>query len=456
MLCALRDALDAAPVRYCQWKGHWNPERWASGAGDIDLLVARDDSVRLAGVLAQVGFKQAMAPPWRQVPGLTSYYGYDPTLRRFLHVHVHFQVPLGDLWTMNYRLPIEAPLIATSIPGPFFRVPAPEFEFILFVARMVIGESSVTALLRRRRPGPRAAEWHYLAGRVDHDRVRQLLTEYLPAISPAAFDRCVRSLSPLSPSINRLRARRELHRALGANSRRSPAVDALRRLRGRLGHLTRLARRRQPERNVLATGGALIAVVGGDGAGKTTAITHLTEWASSAFDTTTVHLGKPRPSAATAAIALLRRVIGRERLLLVRSVCIARDRYRLYARARRDSAHGRLVICDRYPTPLINGMDGPRVHLDCGDSSGRLVRLLCRLEQSYYNRIFWPDLLIVLKVDPDVAAARKLTEPPAYVRARTRLVRDIDFGHTRAVVVDANRQADDVASELRALVWSHL
>ena len=457
LLHKLRDALHARDIRYCQWKGHWNPERWAHGEGDVDLLVARQDSASFATALSGIGLKQAMAAPSRQIPALTSYYGFDPDIRRFLHIHVHYQVPLGDDWTMNYHLPIEAPLLSTSVPGPFFRVPAPELEFIIFVTRMVLAGSTLSALVRRRElVSRRAAEWSYLAGRVDQEKVRRVLTQYLPAINPAVFERCVKSLSPLCSLTTRLRVRNELRRALLAHTRRPPVADGLRRLSSRISYATRGVTGRGRVHNALATGGALVALVGGDGAGKTTAVNELVTWASAGFDTATFHLGKPHRSMATLAVAVVRRIVPLQTLLLVRSVCIARDRYRLYARARRESARGRLVICDRFPTPLINGMDGPNIRIPADDAKHSLARMLQRAERSYYDRIFSPDLLIVLKVDPDLAAQRKADEPSDYVRTRSRLIWDTDFEGKAAFVVDANRDAAAVAADLRALVWSQL
>ena len=458
VLDQLRDGLAARGIQYCQWKGHCNPERWSHGEGDVDLLVARRDSGAFAALLSELGLKQAVPPPWRQTPALSSHYGFDPEIRRFLHIHVHYHVPLCDNATGSYHLPIEAPLLSTSIQGPFFRIPAPELEFIVFVTRMVLAESIFSSLLRRRELASRrrAAEWSYLAGRVDQQKVRQFLTRHLPAISPALFERCVKSLSPRSVLANRIRVRNELRRALDAHARRPSASDYLRRFGARVDATTRRLTRRSHSRNVMATGGALVAIVGGDGAGKTTAVNELVAWASSGFDTVTVHLGKPTRSLATASVAVIRRLLPWRGLLLVRSVCIARDRYRLFARAKGQSLRGRLVICDRFPTPLIDGMDGPNIRPPVEGVGPSVARYLQRIERSYYDRITSPDLLIVLKVDPEIAARRKVDEAPDYVRTRSRIIWDTDFSGSNAFVIDASREAAQVAADLRALVWSQL
>src|SRR5437764_992528 len=84
----------------------------------------------------------------------------------------------------------------------------------------------------------------------------------------------------------------------------------------------------------LVTGGRVLALVGGDGAGKTTCATELTAWLGAEFATLRVHLGRPARSLATLAVGCALRVArwlhtglaGQPELL--RCVCTARARAR--------------------------------------------------------------------------------------------------------------------------------
>jgi thymidylate kinase len=78
-------------------------------------------------------------------------------------------------------------------------------------------------------------------------------------------------------------------------------------------------------------------------------------------------------------------------------------------------------------------------------------------EQRYYAGISDPDLLLVLRVDPETAVARKQGVDPAdFVRPRSAEVFAADWSSTEAVVLDASRPADDVLAEARTAVWAQL
>jgi thymidylate kinase len=136
----------------------------------------------------------------------------------------------------------------------------------------------------------------------------------------------------------------------------------------------------------------------------------------------------------------------------------ARDRLRDYTAARREADTGGLVVTDRWPLAQISLMDGPRTTwtLRTPDAFSRWTLRIARAEQRIYDQIAPPDVLVVLRLDPEVAVARRSDEPSDYVRARNTEVRDADWTGTGAVVVDATRPRDEVLDAVRRAAWERL
>ncbi len=480
-------ALDAAGVAYCHWKSNEALDRSASGDNDLDLLVRRSDAARFEEILSRLGFREAHLPRWKRLPGIWHAYALDRASGRLVHVHAHYQLVVGDDMTKNYHLPIEDPYLASAVPAPPFRIPAPEFELALLVLRMVIkhntwdaiasGQGSLSASERR--------ELADLLGRVDPGAAASVLSRHLPIVEPGLWRRCLRSVQPGASAWSRVGTAADLHDALAVCARRGRALDTTLKVwrRARIFGRRRLLRRRaEPKR--LGRSGMLVAVVGGDGAGKSTVVEDLTGWLAKDFRTASVHLGKP-PRSALSAVAkgamtlaasvkrsptpsgrALRASVAvdgggsmtpRNAARLAWEVLTARDRYRAYRRARRAASNGAIVVCDRFPLDQIRLMDGA-VSAGMRDPArwGSLVRFLAEREQRYYARIAYPDVLVVLRVDPDIAVRRRPEAPEDFLRRRSEEVWGVDWSATPAIVVDAGRPKAEVLSEVRSAVWSRL
>ena len=135
----------------------------------------------------------------------------------------------------------------------------------------------------------------------------------------------------------------------------------------------------------------------------------------------------------------------------------ASDRRRQHRRVRRLAGQGLLVVCDRFPLDQVTLMDGARTGWVPAEDLPALARRLVDAERRAYGSIAPPDLLLVLRVDPDTAVARKRGVDPAdFVRPRSAEVFAAEWGPTGAVVLDASRQADEVLADARGAVWASL
>jgi thymidylate kinase len=474
--------LDANKIIYCHWKSNANLDRSASGENDLDLLISRSCVQQFSEILFRLGFKQAFDPPAMQMPGVLDYYGYDRAAQKFVHVHAHYQLIMGHDATKNYHLPIEGQYLESIVQNRLFYVPVPEFEFIVLVIRLMIKHFTwdVVFLGKGKLSTAERQELAYLEERISQPGMSDLLKKTLPCIEESTFTKCVQSLTQKRSLRFRIQAGQELRRQLNANARRSQVSDIVLKLWRRFEGAIRRRVFRSSGRKHLASGGLMIAIIGGDGSGKTTAINGLGKWLSEEFEIKKLHMGKPPWSLVT---ILIRSIVKIGRILhlypfvkegseytistltpsfpgypwLIREVCTARDRYLLYKKGRRFATNGGLVICDRFPLSAIKIMDGPQVErVTLGIKTNGFIKYLARLEEKYYKQILLPDLLITLRVDPEISVQRKTEETPDSVRSRAGEIWNVDWSKTPAHIVDASKGKTEVLSALKALIWSYL
>ncbi|MFZ5858234.1 MAG: hypothetical protein ACOYZ6_15520 [Chloroflexota bacterium] len=476
LITQLCSTLAAQGIDYCHWKSNSFLHRSASGENDLDLLIGRADAQRFEQILAGLGFKETYLPPSESLPGVRDFYGWDETSERLVHVHAHYQLVLGNDLSKNYRLPIEKAYLDSSTQGDLLRVPAPEFELVVLVIRMTLKHSTWDAMLMRHGQLSKTEriELDDLATYENLSKVDAVLQSL--SLSRDLIDLCLRSVQPNCPFWTRVRAGERLQNALRTCARRPHWRDVLLKFSRRIWQpILRRVFGITPK-NRFANGGLFVAIVGGDGAGKTTVIETLYKIFAGKFEIEKIHMGKPAWSWTT---VLMRGLLKIGTLLhlypfegdvyeelgqphgtpwFLRAVCTARDRALTYQRARRLSSNGRIVICDRYSLAGFMQMDGPQCEsaLTNVKRQTRFLRFLADREKFYYEQIHPPDLLIVLKLDPEIAVQRKTDETEASVRARSSEVWGLEWENVSGFVADASRSREEAFSQVMSIVWSRL
>lgn len=479
LVSKLCKTLETEKIDYCHWKSNAALHLSASGKNDLDLLINRQDVQRFGEILYHLNFKRTIAPADKQMPGVVNYYGYDQQTGKLLHVHGHYQLVLGHDGTKNYRLPIEKAFLASATQTQLFKVPTPEWEFLVLVIRMVLKYSTWDVILTRQSCMPTGArsELEYLEPLINWSQLYGYLNQNLPYIDTELFNQCWQALQPDCSVWKRIRVGSQLQKALSSDARRPPMIDvSLKNWRRVVWGARRRLGWHQPKKR-LASGGAMIALVGGDGAGKSTMVTELHTWLSQEFDTLPVHMGKP-PWLWTSVV--IRALLKGGRLLstvvrgkapppvdinspefpgyhrLIQLICIARDRQQAYRKAQRFVNNGGIVICDRFALPGVMIMDGPQLAQWDEIRQNSWGKWLTQLEQNCYRGIAPPTLTVVLKLDPEIAVQRRQDENTISVRHRSTEVWQIDWEKTSAQVVDASLPPSQVLTQLKSLVWSAL
>lgn len=478
---ALVAALDAAGVSFCHWKSNDQLARSWSGENDLDLLVERRHADRLLAVAAALGFKRMESRLDRRFPGLEDYYGLDPASGRFVHLHVHYALVLGEALLKNHRLPIEREMLATARRDGGMPVADPAVELAVLVVRALLKKRALQ-LLRpgssRRLSASTRAELGFLLSRTSPADARAFVAAHLRALPPELFDEGLEALRSDVPLWRLLALRRRWLVALAPYRRQGRLGAAALFVARRLFLFFTLRLSGHPPRKRPATGGLAIALLGSDGSGKSTAVEDLSTWLGHVCDVRRAHLGKPPRSAPARlldrAIGALRRLAGpragtawslpgdaREApawlqwLNGLQLLLLARARFREYRRVRRLVGQGAVVLCDRFPRRELALMESPGAQA-LPLASHWSLRGLVAAEQRLYARIDPPEVTLVLRVTPEVAAGRT-GDAADFVLRRAREVRAFaDAGHPGVLVVDADQSLERVREALREAVWSVL
>jgi len=483
-LSNLFSALQA--IQYVHWKSNQHLSDALQGKTDLDLLIAQGDAQRFRQLILQHGFKSVISPPRSQFPAMEDYLGFDPQTGKLFHLHVHYQLVLGEQYVKNYRLPLEDKLLSSaSLRKPEgIMVPAPEWELVMLLTRALLktrDRDLILALLGRPIiPKNIQDELTYLADQIAEPALQAALSEsegVIPREPVLAFLRAWQA-DRLS-SLRVLRLRHQTRRSL-APYQRHP------RWKARLLYFYRLWQTTWPlfvpwvslSRKRMPADGTTVAIVGADGAGKTSLVAELKNWLSWKLEVKSYYLGSQKPTLRSRILGLPVLLVGffhrriclklmseekginklvaffYHQLQAFHFVSLGHDRYRRYLSACRAAKRGSIVLFDRYPLKeLDSAMDKPYIKPDWGG----LCPAFSRVERRYYAAIKRPDHVIALHVSDEVALARKPEHKPAMVQAKTaamaklREQSDPVFTH-----LNADRPAEQVALQAKRVIWGLL
>jgi thymidylate kinase len=487
--------LNAEHIVYCHWKSNEHLRAAMAGDTDLDLLVDRRATLQFTRILAEAGFKRFTAVPQRAYPGIEDHLGMDERTGKLIHLHVHYQLTLGEKGLKGYRLPWEHLVLSSRVldDQAEIYIADPNVEFLLLIVRAAlklrVRDMLLPGGLRSAFTGSVLRELAWLRDRVVEDR----LFGYARGLVGVAAARLLLEMtSGPPPSIHQLLALRGCTEPSLREYRMYSAVEALRRrlIREMSRHWRNSMRRyfhtSHPSKRMLSQGGVIAAFVGPDGSGKSTLTREVGRWLSVKLDVVPIYMGSGKGSA-----SLPRRLLQslaslvRPHMPAVRSgfatpltgatpprgqassrlrrigkilwqTALAHERRRRLRLARRARDRGMVVICDRYPQRQFSGFnDGPGMsHLL--DHRSWAVRAAARAELAAMRtaELQRPDLVIKLHVTMDVASQRRPNTPGEQLRRKMEAVCRLQYPPaTRVVDIDATQPIEHVVLQVKRAVW---
>jgi thymidylate kinase len=481
-LVELFSELNRLGIPYCHWKSNSRLAEAMSGETDLDLLVSRAHAGEFLRFLFQRGLKRVLPPPSRSYPAVEEFLGFDDASGRLFHLHVHYRLVLGQQHTKNHCLPLEGALLQGCGLEAGVRIPPPEVELVVLCMRALLKYRSrdfLRDLLGRRGPGiPLATreEMALLWRRTGREAVAAALAGHGSWLSGApVLDLLDHLLAGGRSGWRLLGWRRRLLRLLAPYRREPPWLASIRYGAG-------IARKWKegvagPIGKTLPAGGVTLAVIGPDGAGKSTLVKDLAEWLSWKLRVRTFYMGSNQPSpghrlasfAHRLCLSVERRIRARgergllagsashlaQGLAILRHLAAARDRAARHRAGLRAAANGAVVIFERFPLKQLHAvMDGPRIESG-GPPRGSLGRWCARLESRLYDSIAPPERVFALYLDAGTAHARKPDHEMEMVQAKAAAVEALRET-PGLVMIDASRPLDEVRLALKCAVWPAL
>ena len=204
------DALADARISYCAWKSNEHLDAALAGQTDLDLLVDRADAAVLADVFGRHDIKRILPPPDMCHPATEHFLGFDRPSGELFHLHVQYQLVLGQKYIKNYTIPLERQFLQSVSLLHGVPVPRPELELAVLATRALLKyrvRDVVKDVLRIRSPGVPAEtrqEIEWLEARTTIARVR-VASRRTPRRPPARSDlhvpRTTRDRAPVRPPV---------------------------------------------------------------------------------------------------------------------------------------------------------------------------------------------------------------------------------------------------------------
>lgn len=489
----LFDDLHDQEIRYCHFKSNDHLEDGLCGNTDLDILVHKDDASKIVRILLQNGFKRTVAGFGVRNHAREGYLGFDHHSGKLVYIDLHFTIIIGknrireyalDHWSHHFL----AHRIKDENTGVF--IVSPNHEFLLLLTRAAIKIRLRDTIRHYLGIEYFNSDWKkqydWLQQRYDKNNNLECLQDFFfQSVSEKFLE-----LYSKYPSFDQLRYLRKEFRRSHFGSLKYGRLSSFvgmffKEANGALCFLNRkyLNYYLPLSRRTLATGGRFIALIGVDGAGKSTQIKLLSDFLSWKLDVSEFYLGAGDGSASwhRRCLKFARRLFEKQakagshtqhmqntdnrqgtiksiaKILWGISLCIEKNRKlrSSHRQAKRDV----IVISDRYPQHNVIGFnDGPLLNKYLG-SDFYPLKLFSKWESKIYSGEIYgsPDLVIKLVVPPDVSIARGQSESLEYLDRRIKAVNSICFSNfCKTVTIDASSPIDEVAINIRRHVWEHL
>lgn len=472
----LFELLKTNKVSYCHWKSTNHLKETMEGITDIDVLFDSNQANLVEKLILEMGFERFETANLRSYPGIHDYICLDES-GKWVHIHLHFILNLGDRWVKAYRFPIEKEMLSRALYIDEYNtyIVNPYDELMLFCLRMSLkyhspfhhkGICEELLFLKDKCKNANLAyeDFHQYFKSIG------LILEYI--LSTEKLNK--RKLNSLSHGIAR---ELSIFRRFGFIKFKYLSLK-----RKIYRYYIEFRRRKLSNfatgRRAIPTGGKIIAIVGIDGSGKTSTLSYIEKLFAIQMNVCKVFLGNGKSGASwyrkiifsiygtkaktnssqgsSGSNPLKKQKVTWYYALWI-LVCLF-DKEKNLKLAISAKSNGSLVISDRWPQQEVVGtFDGARINVD--NPKNWIVKYVKKREQKFLllASLIKPDLIIRLRVSPETSLIRKPDDLTLDQAIRnSQLLNDIEWGNTKLVDIDADQSIEEVNKAVRNKMWSQI
>jgi thymidylate kinase len=470
--------LEKSNIRYVHWKSNTNIKLALSGIDDLDILVDPNNERELNDVFKKLKFVRAYSEKDSWQDGITHFIGLDIDSKKLVHVHLHYKLALGYDYDKCFKLPIVDLYLEniTKYEGKVY-LPSYENEYCILVIRLILKNALTPFLLML--PNKQLSflkeakkkgivkdggyrEFIDLKSKINSKKLETCLENNFSFISKETF-KYLEDVLDANLSVRAFfKAGKRLKKEL-KNYRDYGELTSFRKAFFRLysNRFYSLLRKLRLYNKILGKkpqyGGRIVAFIGGDGAGKSTTISNLSNLLKSQLATKTLHLGRPPSSSLGNVYKIVSKIVGifgfKDLSQAFNYLRVAVDRKIVFEKACKLRDKGVIVLQDRMPTEGITAMDCPRVKTI---KKGEFKRL-SKIEEKYYESINNVDQIFVLKLNPLLAIKRRPEDNEEELLIRSGQVWDKEWENSYTKEIDTEKNnVSEVLKIVSETLWGNL
>lgn len=503
IMLKLFKAFENQDICYIHFKSNSNLGDSFEGKADFDVLVDKKRISDVEIIISSNNGKRFNPVKYGRYPGVDNWIIFDDETGILYHLHLHYQIASGKALIKDYVIPWEQLLFETRVKDKDYDIfiTNPNLEILLLTVRSVI-KSHIKDHVKARL-GMYKMHSSLLSEKKDllNETDSETVMSYIDLLFPASCREIVKSCALKENISGRefIVLSRAVRTALREYRRLSPLKANISALFDRIGDIKNKVLARKFDKNIITKktslhGGAIIAFVGSDGAGKSTVTNEIQKWLSRKIECKRFYMGvgdgkttlfwklikgagakvQSTDSSDTLLASNAKKLsLYRQpkkylrkyfKMLLINDV--EKNNYKKIIGMNQYRINGGISVLDRYPQIEIPGQnDGPKIGQYIpylGES--RTLKRLQRKEGGYLSIVtkIKPDVVFRLVVSVETALLRKddlIKDDPAAIanfRKKVEDVRKINFQGARIIDIDAEQPFDRELLQIKRIIWNEI